>query len=133
MPLSEHEQRILAELEESLVRHDPAFAQRVRSERFHPAAAVRCRWAVVAFVAGLAVLVAFYSQSVLAGLAGVALMFGAAVVFERNLRRMGRIGWHVGPGPAQPEPRAEETRGPGGQTPRASRPWLRGLRPRRDR
>ncbi|MGH9083059.1 MAG: hypothetical protein ACRDWN_06920, partial [Acidimicrobiales bacterium] len=27
------------------------------------------------------------------GLLGVALMFWSAVVFERNLRRMGRAGW----------------------------------------
>lgn len=93
MPLSEHEQRILAELEESLVRQDPAFAERVRSETVYRHAGRFCKWAAVGFVAGLAVLVAFYSESVPVGLLGVAMMFVAAVVFERNLRRMGRAGW----------------------------------------
>ena len=93
MPLSEHEQRILAELEESLVRQDPAFAERVRSETVYRHAGRYCKWAAAGFVAGLVVLVAFYSQSVAVGLLGVAMMFGSAVVFERNLRRMGKAGW----------------------------------------
>jgi len=94
VPLSEREQRILAELEESLVRHDPEFAERVRSETVYSHAGRHCKWAAVGFVAGLAILVAFYSQSVAVGLVGVALMFVSAVIFERNLRRLGRAGWH---------------------------------------
>lgn len=94
MPLSEHEQRILAELEESLVRQDPQFAERVRSETVYRHAGRHCKWAALGFVAGLAVLVAFYSESVAVGLLGVAVMFASAVVFERNLRRMGKAGWH---------------------------------------
>ena len=94
MPLSEHEQRILAQLEESLVRQDPGFAERVRSETVYRHAGRYCKWAAAGFVAGVAVTVAFYSRSVLAGFAGVAVMFVSAVVFERNLRRMGRAGWH---------------------------------------
>lgn len=94
MPLSEHEQRILAELEESLVRQDPEFAERVRSETVYRHAGRYCKWAAVTFVAGVAILVAFYSESVLVGLLGVAIMFASLVVFERNLRRMGKAGWH---------------------------------------
>ncbi len=94
MPLSEHEQRILAELEESLVREDPRFAERVRSRTVYRHAGRQCKWSALTFVVGLAVLVAFYSHSVLAGLAGVAIMFGSAVVFERNLRRLGKASWH---------------------------------------
>ncbi len=94
MPLSEHEQRILAELEESLVRQDPRFAERVRTKTVYRHAGRQCRWAALGFLAGLAVLVAFYSQSLVLGLVGVALMFGSAVVFERNLRRLGRASWH---------------------------------------
>jgi hypothetical protein len=42
----------------------------------------------------VAILVAFYSVSVIVGFVGVVIMFASAVVFERNLRRMGRAGWH---------------------------------------
>jgi len=68
VPLSDHEQRILAELEESLVRQDPEFAERVRSETVYRHAGRYCKWAAVTFVLGVVVLVAFYSQSVIAGL-----------------------------------------------------------------
>ena len=94
MPLSDHEQRILAELEESLVRQDPEFAERVRSESVYRHAGRYCKWAAVTFVLGVAILVAFYSASVIAGFIGVLIMFASLVVFERNLRRMGRAGWH---------------------------------------
>ena len=94
MPLSDHEQRILAELEESLVRQDPEFAERVRSETVYRHAGRYCKWAAVTFVLGVVILVAFYSKSVIAGFVGVVIMFASAVWFERNLRRMGRAGWH---------------------------------------
>ena len=94
MPLSEHEQRILAELEDSLSRQDPSFAERVRSETVYRHAGRYCKWSAVGFVAGVAILVAFYSESVVLGLLGVAVMFSSAAVFERNLRRMGKAGWH---------------------------------------
>ena len=92
VPLSDHEQRILAELEESLVRQDPEFAERVRSETVYRHAGRYCKWAAVTFVLGVVILVAFDSKSVIAGFIGVVIMFASAVWFERNLRRMGRAG-----------------------------------------
>src|SRR6202041_1766016 len=94
VPLSEHEQRILAELEESLVRQDPEFAERVRSESVYRHAGRYCKWAAVTFILGVVVLVAFFAKTPVLGFIGVIIMFGSAVVFERNLRRMGRAGWH---------------------------------------
>jgi DUF3040 family protein len=94
VPLSDHEQRILAELEESLVKADPEFAERVRSETVYRHAGRYCKWAAVTFILGVVILVAFYSKSVVAGFLGVIIMFASAVWFERNLRRMGRAGWH---------------------------------------
>jgi hypothetical protein len=94
VPLSEHEQRILAELEESLVRQDPEFAERVRSESVYRHAGRYCKWAAATFVVGVVVLVAFFAKTPVVGFIGVVIMFGSAVVFERNLRRMGRAGWH---------------------------------------
>ena len=85
MPLSDHEQRILAELEESLVRQDPEFAERVRSETVYRHAGRYCKWAAVTFVLGVVIFVAFYSKSVIAGFVGVVIMFASAVWFERNL------------------------------------------------
>lgn len=94
MPLSDHEQRILAELEESLVRQDPEFAERVRTESVYRHAGRNLKWAGVTFVVGVVMLVALYAKSPIAGFLGVIVMFASAVWFERNLRRMGRAGWH---------------------------------------
>ena len=94
MPLSEHEQRILAELEESLSQQDPTFADRVANETVYRHAGRQCKWAAFTFVLGLVELIALYSVSVILGLLGVAIMFASAEVFERNLRKMGRASWH---------------------------------------
>jgi hypothetical protein len=106
VPLSDHEQKILAELEESLVKQDPEFAERVRSETVYRHAGRYCKWAAVTFVLGVVILVAFYSKSVVAGFVGVVIMFASAVWFERNLRRMGRAGWHDLTRAKDGEPRA---------------------------
>jgi hypothetical protein len=86
MPLSEHEQRILAELEESLSKQDPRFAKNVRETNVYSHAGRRVRWGILGFVVGLLVLIFFFSESIL-------LMFVAAVVIERNARLLGRASW----------------------------------------
>ncbi|MDE3007720.1 MAG: DUF3040 domain-containing protein [Acidobacteriota bacterium] len=93
MPLSEHEQRILAELEESLSKQDPRFVKNVRETNVYAHGGRRVRWGVAGFVAGLLILILCFSQSVLLGLVGVALMFVSAVVVERNARLLGRASW----------------------------------------
>ena len=62
MPLSEHEQKILAQLEESLSKQDPRFAKSVRETNIYAHSLRQIRWSAVAFVIGLVVLVAFFSQ-----------------------------------------------------------------------
>jgi len=132
VPLSEHEQRILAELEESLVRQDPEFAERVRSETVYRHAGRHAKWAAFGFALGVAILVAFYSQSVFVGLIGVAIMFACLVIIERNLRRMGKAGWHD----FTRSLHEEQTPGSGGSIEHAlqgTREWLRTHLFRRDR
>ncbi len=92
MPLSEHEQRILQQIERSFYEHDPGFADRVRSETVYRHAGRNCKWSALAFVAGFVVLLLTFSSSLLLALVGLVAMFFSAVVFERNLRRMGRAG-----------------------------------------
>jgi len=93
MPLSEHEQKILAELEESLSKQDPQFAKSVQNTNVYAHSGRRVRWGIAGFVAGLLILILCFSTSVLLGLAGVAIMFASAVVVERNARRLGRASW----------------------------------------
>lgn len=94
MPLSEHEQRILAELEESLSKEDPRFAKSVRETTVYTHSGRRVRWGVVGFVAGLLILVTTFSTSTPLGLLGVAVMFASAILIERNARRLGRASWN---------------------------------------
>lgn len=93
MPLSEHEQRILAELEESLSKQDPRFVKNVRETNVYSHGGRRVRWGIAGFVAGLLILILCFSHSVLLGLVGVAMMFVSAVVVERNARLLGRASW----------------------------------------
>jgi hypothetical protein len=94
MPLSDHEQRILAELEESLSKADPRFAKSVRETTVYSHSGRRVWWGVVGFVAGLTILLTTFSSSVVVGLFGVVIMFVSAMVIERNARRIGRASWH---------------------------------------
>jgi DUF3040 family protein len=92
VPLSEHEQRVLQELEHALYQQDPAFADRVRSETVYRHAGRYLKWSVLGFVIGLAVMIAFFTSSVALGFVGVLIMFGSLVTFWTNLRRMGKAG-----------------------------------------
>jgi tetrahydromethanopterin S-methyltransferase subunit B len=93
LPLSEHEQQVLQELEQALVQQDPAFADRVRSENVYRYAGRYLKWSVLGFVVGLAVMLAFFTTSVAVGFLGVLIMFASLVMFWTNLRRMGKAGW----------------------------------------
>ncbi len=95
MPLSEHEQRILAELGGISVEARSAFREKTFEETnvYLHGGRRRVRWGIAGFVAGLVILILCFSSSVLLGLVGVALMFISAVVIERNARLMGRASW----------------------------------------
>jgi len=92
LPLSEHEQRVLQELEQSLYKEDPDFAERVRSETVYRHAGRHCAWSAVVFVAALLFMVFTFSTSVALGFLGVVVMFLSGMVFINNARRMGKAG-----------------------------------------
>jgi hypothetical protein len=93
LPLSEDEQRILSEIERSFYENDPAFARQVGSTTVYSHARRNLKWATVAFVVGLVVMVLSFASSLLLGVVGFGIMLGSAIWFERNLRRMGKAGW----------------------------------------
>jgi len=92
VPLSEHEQRVLQELEQALYQEDPAFANRVRQENVYRYAGRYLKWSILGFVVGLAVMLVFFTSSVFIGFLGVLIMFASLVSFWTNLRRMGKAG-----------------------------------------
>ena len=93
MPLSQHEQKVLQELEQALYQQDPAFADRVRTESVYRYAGRYLKWSIAGFVVGLVVMLAFFTTSVFLGFLGVLIMFGSLVTFWTNVRRMGKAGW----------------------------------------
>jgi hypothetical protein len=88
MPLSEHEQKIITELEESLYKQDPRFARSVVKINFYALARRRTWWGVAGFIVGLMITLAFFTQSILLGLVGVGVMGFSALLLERNARLM---------------------------------------------
>jgi hypothetical protein len=93
MSLSEHEQRVLEEIERAFYKNDPVTARRFETETLGRQAARACKWAGLGFAAGLSLLLATFTDSVWLGGAGFLTMFVASLYFERNLRLLGRQGW----------------------------------------
>lgn len=90
MPLSEDEQRILQEIERNFYDSDPAFAREVSSATLTRNAARNLRWSVVGFVGGLVLLILLFTESVLFGFLGFAVMVGSAFAFYVNFSKLGR-------------------------------------------
>lgn len=87
MPLSEHEERVLAEIERQLAEEDPGLMARAR--RAAPGdPRTRLRWAAVGFVLGLLSLLGL-TFHLLFGVVGFALMLVSVVVGADTLRRQG--------------------------------------------
>lgn len=94
MPLSEDEQRILREIEQQFYDTDPDFARGVGTTSLYRHGLRRIKLAVLLFVAGLGVLVwmLVLGNALAAFGLGAVPMFGAALVVEANLRKIGRAG-----------------------------------------
>ena len=82
MPLSEHEQKLLEQMEQQLLADDPRFATTMRDQRrARTASPRRGALGITAIVAGLAaVVLSLYLQQVWIGVLGIALMFGGLIV-----------------------------------------------------
>lgn len=93
MPLSEHEQRILDEIERRLAEEDPKFARGVQSKTPLGQSMRRLRRAIAGFVAGLVLLVAgllFPDAFFLFGFASFGVMLASAVVIAQSAKSIGR-------------------------------------------
>jgi hypothetical protein len=93
VPLSEDEQRILSEIEQHLYASDPQLVREVSSTTIYRHAGRNLKWATIGFVAGLIFMLATFTTSIVLAFAGFLGMLASAIIFERNLRKMGRAGW----------------------------------------
>ncbi|WP_306359384.1 DUF3040 domain-containing protein [Nocardia sp. CC227C] len=95
MPLSEHEQRMLEQIESALYAEDPKFASTVRGGRLRSATGRRRLQSAALFVLGLFLLVAGIAAPIKLGdfpiisLVGFIVMFGAGVLLLMGGPRLG--------------------------------------------
>jgi Protein of unknown function (DUF3040) len=116
MPLSEHEQRILAEIERRLLEEDPKFAHQVGSS-FRAHLGRRLKLAVVGFVLGLVVVISStFLENVAVGVAGFVIMLASVFVFVRTMRRRATVERPVSgaPPPSGSAPSSRRRQGGGG-------------------
>jgi lysophospholipid acyltransferase (LPLAT)-like uncharacterized protein len=89
MPLSEHEQRILEEIEQRLAEEDPRLVHSVSKSTVTSHAWRRIRWGIAAFFLGF-VLLLFFAWSIVFAIVGFAVMLSAGLLIYGYLKKMGR-------------------------------------------
>jgi hypothetical protein len=92
VPLSEDEQRILSEIEQQLYETDPSLAHGIADTTVYSDAYRHLRRGVVAFFAGVVMMIGTLHISVWFAALGVVIMFVSAISIEANARRMGKAG-----------------------------------------
>jgi hypothetical protein len=88
MSLSDHEQRVLQEIEQSLTHQDPALAGRMASHDSYRKARRNLVLSVCVVLAGIVVMVALFTKSVALGFLGAVMMVVGADLFWTSLRRV---------------------------------------------
>ena len=89
MPLSEHEQRILEEIERRLAEEDPRLVKSVSESSVASHAMRRIRWGIGGFVLGF-ILLMFFVLNVWYAIGGFALMLASTLVVYHYVKRIGR-------------------------------------------
>jgi Protein of unknown function (DUF3040) len=92
VPLSEDEERILQEIAQRFYEDDPSFAREVSETTLYRHTVRRMKWSIVGLVVGAVLLVATLSTSFWLSFGFFLVMLACALVFERNLRKLGKAG-----------------------------------------
>jgi hypothetical protein len=92
VPLSEDEERILQEIAQRFYEDDPTFAREVSESTLYRHTVRRMKWAVLGVLVGSVFLIATLSTSYVLAFVGFLIMLASALVFERNLHKLGRAG-----------------------------------------
>jgi hypothetical protein len=115
MPLSEHEQRMLEQIEKALYAEDPKFAHSVRARDPRVHYRRRVILAVIGFLLGVGLLVAgVIIKYIPMGVAGFLVMLTCAMWALTSWRHMTGLGPQRGPA-ATPKSRSRSRRQPTGQ------------------
>ena len=92
VPLSEDEQRILLEIEQRLPEEDPDLVREVASTTVYTHALRNLKLASALFVVGVVAMIWLLATHPVLAFGGFLVMLVAAVIFERNARRLGKAG-----------------------------------------
>lgn len=87
MPLSEDEQRILQEMEQTLREHDREFVARVDHGSHRLDAAKSARWSIVGAIAGFVLILCTFRFSVALSAVGFLVMLASTLLFAQHLRQ----------------------------------------------
>lgn len=97
MPLSEHEQRMLEQMERALYAEDPKFATALEGSGLRTYTRRRVYQAVVGFLVGIALLMAgMVAQQIWVSVVGFLVMLGCAVLAVTGWRRAPKPGEQAG-------------------------------------
>ncbi|HLL34577.1 DUF3040 domain-containing protein [Streptomyces sp. NPDC052773] len=100
MPLSEHEQRMLEQMERALYAEDPKFATALEGSGLRTYTRRRVYQAVAGFLVGIALLMAgMVAKQVWLSVVGFLVMLGCAVLAVTGWRKAPRPGEQPGGGP----------------------------------
>jgi hypothetical protein len=130
VPLSEHEQRLLEQMERALYAEDPKFATSMRSNRAAAGDRRRLALGVVGFILGMGLLVTgVATQLVVVGVLGFLAMVGGLWLAVASMRTTRQGGGQAGPvrgGPTGPRPsRSPRVRRGESLTERMEQRWRR--------
>ena len=92
VPLSEDEQRILLEIEQRLTEEDPDLVREVASTTVYTHALRNLKLALLGFVVGVVAMIWLLGRHPVLAFGGFLIMLAAALVIERNARRLGKAG-----------------------------------------
>lgn len=90
MPLDDHEQKILAEIERQFYEEDPELARAVRN--ISRPSRIGARLAVLGVIAGLAIVIGSFTTNTLIAILGFALLVVSATALVTGIRARG---WQV--------------------------------------
>lgn len=103
MPLSEHEQRMLEQMERALYAEDPKFATALEGSGLRTYTRRRVYQAVAGFLVGIALLMAgMVAQQIWISVVGFLVMLGCAALVVTGWRKAPKRGEQTAEGTAQP-------------------------------
>jgi F0F1-type ATP synthase assembly protein I len=74
MPLDDREQRILDEIERQFYEEDPRLAETVRNTTLATVSARNLKWAILALIVGVGIMLGFFTRSTPVALVGFVIM-----------------------------------------------------------